>query len=344
MLRLIWDASLILSGTALGAMTILVISRVLSTRRRTYQLALRRRLSPLLLGDAPVSPEVLRDIPDGVITQLTLDLIQLVRGDERAAFIEKATALGVPQKLMRQSRSFSTRRRMAAVQGLAMFEDDESRTALRQALSDRDDDIRLAAALALAVGDNPPDLRELVSRLAIRDGHSSLLTISLFRHFAKTAPDQVQALVLDPGQPLAIRLAAIEALAESGDYRLVPAIAEMGLGAAEGSEELPRYIHALGKLGHPAAREAILAGMTSQSMAVRVAAAGAAGKIELVEGADQLVTLLDASEWWVRFRAAEALLHLGPPGIARLREAMGSTSERTREAASTMLAEQGIAP
>lgn len=344
MLRLIWDLSLLLAGAALAVMCLLVLLRAMTTWRRDRLLAARRRLAPLLLDTSAAPGEGLEGIADSVVTQLTLDLIQLVRGAERIQFIGKAAELGVPDRLRRQLRSLSRRRRMIAVQGLALFDDTLSREALLDTLGDRDDEIRLAAALALGRGDSRPGLDELVARLGLRDDRSSLLTISLFRHYANEAPDEVQALVLDNDLPLSVRLAAIEALAVSGDYRLVPAIVELGLRAPDDSEELPRYLHALGRIGHPAAREAVLAGLASSSMPARVAAAGAAGRIALLESADQLADLLDAPEWWVRFRSAEALLQLGDAGVARLREAATSGGELAREAAATMLAERGLAP
>lgn len=342
MLRLIWDISLLLAGFALGVMMLLVLLRIGSTWRQNHMFIARRRVAPLLLGGTAISSDRLEDIPDAVVTQLTLELIQLVRGEERTHFVEKATALGVPGRLVRQLRSFSRRRRIIAVRGLALFEDSVSRKALLRALTDRSDDVRMAAALALARSEDPPALTALVERLTLRNDRSSLLTISLFRHYADHAPDQVQALVLDTELSLSIRLAAIEALAATGDYRLVPAIVELGLRVPEESEELPRYLHALGKIGHPAARDAVLAGLASRSMPARVAAAGAAGRIALLESADQLAALLDAPEWWVRFRAAEALFLLGDTGIAHLRDTAANGGEQAREAAATMLAERGI--
>ncbi|HVH48790.1 MAG TPA: HEAT repeat domain-containing protein [Sphingomicrobium sp.] len=344
MLRLIWDVSLLLASSALAVMMILVLLRVGSTRRRDRLQAARRHMAPLLLETAAPPGDGFDDIPDSVVTQLTLDLIQLVRGAERMQFVQKAASLGVPERLRRQAHSWSRRRRMVAVQGLALFDDATSRDALIERLGDRDDDIRLAAALALARSETRPGLDELIARLALRDERSSLLTISLFRHYANHAPDEVQALVLDSDLPLSVRLAAIEALAVTGDYRLVPAIVALGLRAPGDSEELPRYLHALGRIGHPAAREAVLAGLASNSMPARVAAAGAAGRIALAESADQLVDLLGAPEWWVRFRAAEALLLLGEAGVARLREIAAQGADPAREAAATMLAERGIAP
>lgn len=344
MLRLIWDVSLILAGVAIAIMLLLVVVRLVTTWRRDRLLAARRRLAPLLLGQEPASPDALRDVSDDVVTQLTLDLIQLVRGTEREAFVEKAITMGIPPRLARQSRSPSQRQRMVAVQGLAMLGDTVSRDALRRALGDGSVDIRLVAALALAQGGEPFNLGDLVRMLELGDGQPSLMAVNLFRLFADREPDQVQALVRDGDQSRSVRLAAVEALAATGDYRLVPDLAELGISAEDGSEELPRYLHALGKLGHPAARDAVLAGLDSGSMAARVAAAGAAGRIALVEAGDQLVILLDAPEWWVRFRAAEALFQLGEPGLARLRAAAKGDADRAREAAAAMLAERGIAP
>lgn len=96
MLRLIWDISLLLAGFALGVMMLLVLLRIGSTWRQNHMFIARRRVAPLLLGGTAISSDRLEDIPDAVVTQLTLELIQLVRGEERTHFVEKATALGVP--------------------------------------------------------------------------------------------------------------------------------------------------------------------------------------------------------------------------------------------------------
>ena len=154
MLRLIWDLSLLLAGAALAVMSLLVLLRALSTRRRDRLLAARRRLAPLLLATADPPREGIEGMADSVVTQLTSILIRLVRGAERIQFIGKAAELGVPDRLRRQLRSFLRRRRMIAVQGLALFDDALSREALLDTLGDRDDEIRLAAALALGRGDN----------------------------------------------------------------------------------------------------------------------------------------------------------------------------------------------
>ncbi|APR53184.1 hypothetical protein CA223_04445 [Sphingomonas koreensis] len=341
-LLLIWTFSLVLASAAVLVMGVLVVLRLITTWQRGRHLAARRRLAPLLLEGGEIDREALRRIPDHVVTDLSLDLIQLVRGAERDAFITNATRLGVPARLARRMRAGSARNRATALQGIAQFDSPEARTALHTALNDRNRDIRLAAAQALAAKGELLDPQDLVRRLELGVNQSSRITISLFQAIAETRPDAIKALVVQPDQKLDVRIAAIEALAATGDYSLVPVIAELALAAEDGSEELPRYLHALGKLGHPSGAGAVLAGLSSGSMAARAAAARAAGRIAVPRSAERLAQLLSDREWWVRFRAAEALIAIGEPGVARLHEAAAGGYGPARDAAETMLAETGI--
>lgn len=342
LLRVIWLLSLGLALVAVAIMLALVAARLITTRRARRRAAERRTLLPMMLGQKAVDTAVLRRRP-ALVADLYLELIQLVRGEERAQFVERAALLGIPEQLARQARSGSRRRRVRAVQALCEFVEPAAHEALHRALDDPDEDVRLAAALGLATQNAVHDAGELMNKLALGAGRPSLLVVTLLRRIAEGQPDQIKALALEPGQYPEIRLAAIEALATTGDYSLVPTIVDRALTAEDGSEELPRYLHMLGKLGHPAARPAILASLSRPDMAARAAAAGAAGRIALLESADQLALLLDDAEWWVRFRAAEALILLGAPGIARLRAVAAGGSGRAREAAETMLAEHGAA-
>ncbi len=67
---------------------------------------------------------------------------------------------------------------------------------------------------------------------------------------------------------------------------------------------------------------------------MRAVAAEAAGRVGLVDQLDRLVELLDDDVWWVRQRAGEAILALGPAGVQTL-EALkdGGTARKNRTAA-----------
>lgn len=342
-LQLIWLVSLVLASAATAVMLLLVVARAVTARRAQRRAAERRRLVPILLGGATPAPEMLRDVPTGVVADLSLELIQLVRGDERAVFIESATRLGIPEQLTHRLQSRSHRDRAVAVHALSQFDDEATRAALHRALEDSDQDVRFGAALALVATADPPHAQELIGKLKLGDEQPSLVVVSLLRRIIEDRPDEIKSLVTQPAQSAEIRLAAVEALATSGDYSLVPVIADLALAAQDASRELPRYLRALGKLGHPAAREAVMVGLSHAAAPVRIAAAGAAGRIMLLDSAERLVELLNDPEWWVRFRAAEALILLGEPGLRRLRAVARDGDGSAGEAARAMLAERGLA-
>lgn len=340
-LAFIWFVALALTAAALIVMAVLILARLIADRQGRRRAARQRALVRDLLAGDNLPAEKLRKIPSDLLADTFTDLIRLVRGDERGAFVAQAAGLGVPAQLGQQLRSGSARKRIIAAQSLADFHDPESLQALHASLTDRNDDVRLAAALSLAQSHNGSPVGQLVEQLGLGVEEDSLLMVTLFRVIAEERPDEIKALVLSADVNARVRLAGIEALATTGDYSLVPVITGLAMAAPDDAEELPRYLRALGSLAHPAGSAAVLGGLGRTAMGARAAAAVAAGKIGLVESAPRLAELLDDPEWWVRFRAAEALIRLGPPGLERLRATAQSGPARAREAAVTMLAEAG---
>lgn len=344
LLAAIWWTSLALGAAAIMVMALLVLSRLLTARGERRRTRRRRELTRQLLGGQSLTADELKRLPRDLVADTFVELMRLVRGDERAAFAAQAAELGVPDYLARRLRRGSPRERLLAAQSLGQFESEETSAKLQGALSDRSPDVRLAAALSLAETGHSENVRGLVEELGLGAAEDSTLIVGLFRSLSADRSDEIRALVTAPETNVRVRLAAIEALAMTGDYTLVPVIAQLALDAPDEAPELPGYLRALGLFGHPAARTAVLDGMSRQSFAARAAAAGAAGRIGLAELAGRLAIMLDDPEWWVRFRAAEALVRLGDPGIERLRKQSREGSPRSRSAASAMLAEHKVAP
>lgn len=339
------DFVIILStGLALISIAILiglVIWRVVSTRQAAHRAALRRKLMPMLLGSDAPDPQTLRSHAR-VVADIYQELIGLVRGEERAEFAERAVQFDIHRELIRQSRSAPRRQRARAVQALSQLDCPEVHDALRNALNDRDREVQLIAALALAALDDGPTLEELTGKLSLTDGSTSLLTKSLLRRIAANKPDQFKEFALRPNQNAELRLSALEALAANGDYSIVPLVVDAALVLPEAAPELSRYLDMLAALAHPAAKPAVLRCMTSPSAEIRQAAAKAAGAIRLMESAEILGQLLGDDDWLVRFHAARALLLLGEKGLAQLRRAVEDGGALASEAASKMLAEHGM--
>ena len=344
LLELVWWVSLALTAMALLVMTCLVLARLASGRRGKLRRSRRRELVGRLLSGQVLQPEQLGRLPPDLLAEIFVELIRLVRGEERQSFLDQAVALGVPQYLGRQLRRGTARERLLAAQALAEFESESSEDLLRRALTDRNADVRLAAALSLAANGHTDSVEELVAHLRLGSLEDSTLAVTLFRSLAADHADELKALLTKEEINVRVRVAALQALASTGDYSLVPLVTQLALDAPDEAIELPDYLQALGLLGHPAARPAIAGGLARSASAARAAAAGAAGRIGLVEFAGRLAEMLDDPEWWVRFRAAEALLRMGEPGIVLLREKAVQGTGLARDAAASILAENRMVP
>jgi HEAT repeat protein len=340
-LILLWLVSLGIAAAVLLVMMGLIVARILSGRRALREQGYRRRLVPVLLGGQSEPAD--EDAPKRLVADLSVELIQMVRGGDRAAFVDTATRLGVPEQLRRRLDSGSARERVIAAEALAQFPDEASRDRLLAALDDRNSDVRLTAAMALAAAGHAPEVRSLVDRLSLGVEENSLIIVSLFEEIARQRPWEIKELVLDDGVVEGVKAAAIEALAASGDYSLVPLINRLALDAAPDSDALPRYLRVLGTFAHPGGTDAVRAGLGSPNWWVRAVAAQSAGQIGILGTITDLAALLDDAHWWVRFRAAEALTKMGEEGLAVLMDRAQRGEPRAREAAALVLAERGMA-
>jgi HEAT repeat protein len=341
-LEVLWFVALGIAGAALLILLILIAARFLFGWTGRAREAERQRLIPILLGTRPPT-RLARSVRGDLLAELSIELIQLVRGSDRDRFVATATRMKVPQRLRHQLNSGSTRVRLAAAEALAEFPDERTVERLNAALADGHSDVRLSAALSLAAMGRSPPARELVDRLGIGTSENSLLVVALFRDIAARRPDDIRSLILDRTVPSGAKAAAIEALSASGDYSLVPLVTTLAVTADVEDEALPRYLKALGDFGHPAGEPAVKRGLGSPSWEVRAAAAEAAGRIGLVRLGPHLKERLGDGEWWVRFRAGEALARMGGAGAALLQDSAARAAEPARSAAALTLAERGLA-
>lgn len=338
----LWQLSLLLCTVALMAMAAILLARVIAERRGSRRENERKRVSALLLrpqADAPQPPR--GRIERDAAAKVALEMAELVRGPDRDALIVNAEALGIPQVLLRKSVSRVPQERLLAAEALAMFPAGHVR--VTEMLDDRNPDVRLGAALALAQNQAAPPAAQIVRQLGLGTRERSLLVASLMRDLVDADPASVEALLEDPDLPDAAKLAAVDALAAGGRVEHAPLVARMAETSEEDGNLLPRVYHALGRIGHPSGHGAILRGLTHPAWAVRAAAAQAAGSAGLADAAMQLGELLGDVYWWVRFRSGEALWKLGAPGREVLAAHASEGSPEAREAAARTLEERGSA-
>lgn len=335
----LWDVSLLLCAAALLAIAALLLARVIGSGRTGRRETLRRAMLPAMMRGEEI--ERGSRLSRKVAATLTLELAELVRGADRDALVRSAESAGAGEELLRKLRSRAPQDRLVAAEALAMFSDHTEEVA-RVALTDRNPDVRLGAALSLAQEGRAPPPAELVRRLGLGTAEQSLLVVSLMNDFVRTDPHAVEALLYDLDIPDEAKLAATDALAASGAVDHASLVGWMAEASEEETDLRPRILRSLGKIGHPVGHEAILAGLDAESWHVRATAAQAAGRANLKGAVDRLVELLDDEQWWVRFRAGEALTRLGSVGKLELHRAAVAPGAVARMAAKTILAEKGL--
>lgn len=332
----LWQFSLALCGFAATVLLLLLLARLLSARSDRRRAALRRELLPLMLGGAgEIRP--LRGVRLQVATALTGELAELTRGSDREAMLQRAAAIGVTGLLRQQLHARSAQTRLTAVETLALFK--KAGAQVRIALDDRNPAVRLGAALALAQRDDGPSPQELIEKLMVGTRERSLLLVSMMADLAQRDAGAVAALLVERDIPSDAKVAAIEALSDNASA-YAPLLASIAHDTDGDPELRPRLYRALGRSGHPAGRQAIVDGLESEAWEVRAAAAQAAGRARLRQAAERLRELLSDDNWWVRYRAGEALLRLGPQGLDALHRASAGDDVCAREAASAIMAER----
>ena len=336
-LLFLWELSLALCLVGAVALGILVVARILANRSQGAEQRYRAEIFPLLLGDGG-EIAALQGRPLEIAVQLTTELAELTRGSDRDAMLGRATAMGVPGLLQKRLQSRSAQVRLTAIEALALFENSADRIA--GALDDPNPDVRLGAALALAQSPDAPSLPVLIEKLRFGTEEHSLLLVSLMADLAERDPGAVAGLLFERDIPVEAKVAAMDALSQSGG-EYAPLLAYMATESAGEPDLQPRIFRALGRIGHPAAMQAIMQGLGSAEWPVRASAAEAAGRSGVSDSAPRLAELLGDENWWVRFRAGEALLRLGPRGINALREASADEApdDTRRNAATAILAE-----
>lgn len=340
----LWLLSVALAGMALAIMSCLVIARALGVVRGRSREAERRRLLPLLLAAETDAGSLAAIGPASeVLTDLSIELVQIMRGADHSRLVVLLALLGVPEQLRRRLVNGAPRIRATAAEALASFADETSAGWLLKALEDPNADVRLSAAMALAASGHAPPALLLIDRLGIGVSEHSMRIVRLFQEIGKERPNEIRNLIEDERTPQSAKVAAIDALSASGGFALVPLIAGLALRADPIGDELPHYLSALGDFADPAGAPAVEQGLRSEAWQARAAAAKAAGQIGLPQTCGRLVALLNDGEWWVRFRAGEALTILGEEGRRLLRETAPVGPEPARTAARLTLAERGLA-
>lgn len=351
MLGALWFSSFSMAVSTLAVMLFLVLRRAMEKRAGLRRELARRRLVRALIEfgqdrqGAPLGAS-LAATPLDIVAGAGFEVLDLIRGDERAQVLDLFARAGLPTHLRRRLRVGREADRLRAAELLAAFPGEQTVESLIAALEDdRSAAVRIAAAISLArladgeVAALPPLSRVLtaVGPEAARSGR----LLDFLRAIPAARQEEIRDQAVRASVPKPLRAAAIEALSATGDPRLLDLFER--LAGDEAGELAATALRALGRIGHPRSLPTILSGMRSCDWRVRLEAADAASRLGLPAATAPLAALLDDTLWSVRYAAGKALRNMAPQGLATLRDIAESAGSRSQRTASLVLSEGAAA-
>jgi HEAT repeat protein len=242
-------------------------------------------------------------------------LINQIEGGDRDRLVALLASTGARDRLIRQLATGNRHAREDAAEALAFYQDELARQALWRAMNDRTHSVRFQAARALIRMKAVEDIQALLLKLDPAD-NASLLVADLLLQLPPEQLASTASLLNQPvGEGLVIQL--IQLYGEKHLTETGPAVlATLDHPDARVREAAWRT---LGKLETPLERNTVLRGLNDLDPEVSAMAVEYVGRMKAVDYLDDVTALLEHPNWWVGFRAAEALYSLGETGRKVLR-------------------------
>jgi HEAT repeat protein len=238
-------------------------------------------------------------------------LLLLLRGGERDRLKELAELDGLLDEALRLSRNLRASKRIDAIRILQQFGSAVCVARLRRMMkSDRNPDVRLNAAFALASAGVLPPPRETITMLGMFDRDTSRLDIALLRSLASRYVGHFNVL-LEEDIPDKRRAMLVDALGWSGDMSVLPTLEKAA--QSKDVEVRAAALRAASQLGHPSVPW-VLDMLEDESEIVRLQAANSCAVLRLRSAVPRLQKLLSDDVLWVRLRAEEAIALLANNG------------------------------
>ncbi|MBW8826018.1 MAG: HEAT repeat domain-containing protein [Acidobacteria bacterium] len=245
-----------------------------------------------------------------------------------------AERTGLARRLRRrlQSRRPAVRGTAAALIGHLRLKDGPA--LVGPLLRDRDGDVRLAAAGALARFGTGEAASALIEALAAGGMPEERIIERLGHQWA--TPTILTSLQATGAEAMRLRAPLARALGLAKDGRAEPTL--LALLAHGDIEQRVCAARALATCGSDHSRLALQHCLADDSWEVRAQAASSLACLGAVEAVPDLAANLTHRAWWVRANAANALARLGTPGITALEDAAAGDDPYASERASETLA------
>jgi hypothetical protein len=322
-LQLIWQSALILILSSLLVTAILIFKRKLEERREARKNARYERLSNFIHATLRLPPDIaiknLPELGDGdeaIIMRITLDMLGIMRGNDKGRVIDILEKWNLFPYLRQLSEKGARGKRIQALTLLGYFSDIKSLIVLMDQTTADDINVQLAALHGLAERKATKYIDEIIERLQVTNKTNSLILADILGRFGENALTSLLRLMQSKAG-IDVRIASILAIEQIGSLEAIEPLLQ-ALTDPE-AEIRAQAASTLGKLGDAKAGAALMHCLSDESKDVRLQAVLALGQLSYQEALPALVKALDDKEWSIRFRAAQALYKLGDNGIAMLK-------------------------
>ena len=307
----IWTGLGALGLTALLALQIIGMRMLLRRRQRSDARALARwrpLLNAAIVGEMPASLPPLHRRERLPFLRLWAHLQGSLRGEANEALNEVARRLGLDAHARGLLGRANRPARLLAALVLGHLHDRDAWPGLLRMAGQPDNTVALTALWALVRIDPQAASDYMVPLFIEREEWALSLAAGILQQAVEPAANALTRLLPQLGDdklPRALRIAEALHLALPGGV----------LKAALSSAAMPVVIAGLRGVRTPETLPEVRALLAHPDWQVRVQAARALGRVGERADAERLVQLLGDREWWVRYRAAEALLEL--PALSR---------------------------
>lgn len=273
--------------------------------QQSEQTEIFRHLSAMLAGKATD-----KHFSPGAELKAISHFASLVRGDDHERLFAYAEAKGLFQEAIAGLEQRKPARRIDAVHQLERFASPTCLDALDRTLNrDKDENVRLEAAMALARANKLPPPEILIKALRLERKKLNRVHAALFRSLASRYEDDLVRLAgnLEYAE---LRPMIIESLGWTNNLAIVSRLA--GYARDANPETRSAAIKAARHLGHPGAAAWIVPMLDDPTQPVRVQAVQACREMRVKAAIPQIQALTKDDDWWVRSRAQTALEALQP--------------------------------
>lgn len=329
-LTLIWQITTLLAVLSVLVLCVLVVHRAYRNRHELKDAARRKDLRRLALQLMEYPEQIIearkemRPTDRRLLLQLFEDLRKQLKGEYAQRLISLMRIMGLMDECITRLKHSSWTHRVEAAKLLGNFNDPNVVLGLYRAIEDSRTEVRVAAALSLARIDAVQSVREFIDLLIPAGVRPSLAVTEVFRQLKGKHAREMRTLIRNYSLPTTALVLMIDCLGRFGDLNSVQELLQV-------SEHPNRAVRiaamqALAQLNDPRSIPAVLISLADESWEVRAQACRAAGVIGGPKAIPILQHLLEDSNWWVRYHAAETLAGFGHAGLMQL-QAVAETGE-----------------